>query len=151
MVAKLNDYLCISTPQNSLVTLFYGELDTVEGRLSYLNAGHNGPFLLRQTQEMERLDSTSMVLGIMKEPPFEPKEAQLNPGDRLILFTDGISEAFNEKNEEYGEERLAAFIQQNWGSNPPLFIQALFSDVLRFCGSVRPTDDMTLMIVKRQD
>jgi sigma-B regulation protein RsbU (phosphoserine phosphatase) len=151
LVSKLNDYLCVSIPQNSLVTLFYGELDTIECRLSYVNAGHNGPFLLRQTRELERLDSTSMVLGIIKDPAFEPKEAQLYPGDRLILFTDGISEAFNEKNEEYGEERLGVFIQQNRESNPPLFIQTLFSEVLQFCGSVKPTDDMTLMVIKRQD
>jgi serine phosphatase RsbU (regulator of sigma subunit) len=151
LVSRLNDYLCVSTPQNSLVTLFYGELDTIEGRLSYVNAGHNGPFLSRQTRELERLDSTSMVLGIMNNPPFESKEAQLHPGDRLILFTDGISETFNGKNEEYGEKRLADFIQQNREMNAPLFIQTLFSEVLRFCGSVKPTDDMTLMIIERQN
>ena len=81
---------------------------------------------------------------------FEPNEAQLHPGDNLILFTDGISEAFNEKSEEYGEDRLASFLQANQDFPSPSFIQSLFSDVLRFCGDAKPTDDMTLMCITRQ-
>jgi sigma-B regulation protein RsbU (phosphoserine phosphatase) len=149
LISKLNEYLCASIPQNSLVTLFYGELDTVDGLLSYVNAGHNAPFLLRANQQMDRLHSTSLVLGIFKEVAFKPAEVQLQPGDNLFLFTDGISEGFNEKGDEYGEDRLATFLLQHQEFLSPHFIQSLFSDVLRFCGSAKPADDMTLVCVAR--
>jgi len=149
LISKLNEYLSASIPQNSLVTLFYGELDTAAGLLSYVNAGHNAPFLLRSNQQMDRLHSTSMVLGIFKEVAFQSVELQIQPGDNLFLFTDGISEAFNEKGDEYGEDRLATFLLKRGQSPSADFIQSLFSDVVRFCGSAKPTDDMTLMWVAR--
>ncbi|HVN81867.1 MAG TPA: PP2C family protein-serine/threonine phosphatase [Terriglobia bacterium] len=149
LISKLNEYLCASIPQSSLVTLFYGELDTAAGMLSYVNAGHNAPFLLHANQQMDRLHSTSMVLGIFKEVAFQSFEIQLQPGDNLFLFTDGISEAFNDKGDEYGEDRLAAFLLKLRTPPSAEFIQSLFSDVLRFCGSAKPSDDMTMMCVAR--
>jgi sigma-B regulation protein RsbU (phosphoserine phosphatase) len=88
-------------------------------------------------------------LGIFKEASYESVEVQLQPGNNLFLFTDGISEAFNEKGDEYGEERLATFLLQHQEFLAPHFVQLLFSDVLRFCGSAKPTDDMTLMCIAR--
>ncbi len=149
LIGKLNDYLYTSTPQNSLVTLFFAELDTRDGHLSYVNAGHNPPFLLRANHTVERLSSTSLVLGVMKDLRFESSEAGLEPGDGLVLYTDGISEAFNEKEEEYGEERLVSFLQRHKTLAPAQLIPELFSDVLTFCNGVKPTDDMTAMVVNR--
>ena len=149
LISKLNEYLCASIPQSSLVTLFYGELNTADGMLSYVNAGHNAPFLLHVNQQVDRLHSTSMVLGIFKEVTFQSVEIQLQPGDNLFLFTDGISEAFNDKGDEYGEDRLAAFLLKLRTPPSAEFIQSLFSDVVRFCGSAKPTDDMTLVCVAR--
>ena len=111
LMAKLNVYLCSTIPANSLVTLFYGELDTAAGDLLYVNAGHNAPFLIRRDQSLERLPATAMVLGIDPDCAFETRTTHIGPGERLLLYTDGISEAFNTREEEYGEPRIAAYLE----------------------------------------
>jgi len=150
LISKLNDYLWANIPSHSLITLFYGELNTRTGDLCFLNCGHNAPFLARSDQRLERLVSTSMVLGIQPDPPFQVNNTQLQPGDALLLFTDGITEAFNELEEEYGEDRVTAFLQAHRGLPSEQILQLLVEEVLLFCGHVRPGDDMTLMLVKRQ-
>jgi hypothetical protein len=150
LISKLNDYLWTNIPSHSLITLFYGELNTSTGDLCFLNCGHNAPLLMRSDQRMERLVSTSMVLGIQSDPPFQVNNTQLQPGDALLLFTDGITEAFNESEEEYGEDRMTAFLQAHYGLPSEQILQLLVEEVLRFCGHVRPGDDMTLMLIKRQ-
>jgi serine phosphatase RsbU (regulator of sigma subunit) len=149
LMTKLNEYLCANIPENKLVTLFYGELETATGGLSYVNAGHNAPVLIRGGANLERLAATSIVLGIDRNTAFEVKTTEIRPEDRLLLFTDGITEAFNLKEEEYGEPRLTAFLQKNAGMPSPELIKALVSDVLKFCGAARVSDDMTLMTVTR--
>ncbi len=150
LAAKLNAYLCDSIPSNRLVTLFYGELNTDSGALRYVNAGHNAPFLLRLGQPAERLEATSLVLGVLRDTAFEARECRLNPGDRLFLFTDGLTEAFDPKEEEYGEERLTNFLARYSGEDQDKLIADLIEDALKFCGSSKPGDDMTLMVVKRR-
>lgn len=149
LLTKLNSYLCTTIPSNSLITLFYGELDTQTGDLRFINAGHNAPFLLRQKGAIERLHSTSLVLGVVKDYPFKSGQARLDAGDRLLVFTDGISEAFNAHDEEYGETRLAEFLRDHPDLRQDQLVQGLVSAVLRFCGGVKPSDDMTLMLVSR--
>lgn len=149
LMAKLNVYLCSNIPENRLVTLFYGEFDTVTGGLLYINAGHNPPLLLRKNQSPERLAATSLVLGIDPGTGFESKTTQINLGERLLLYTDGVSEAFNLREEEYGEARVSAFLQTHAAVPASELIQELVSDVLKFCGAARLTDDMTLMTIAR--
>jgi sigma-B regulation protein RsbU (phosphoserine phosphatase) len=150
LMAKLNVYLCSTIPANSLVTLFYGELDTAAGDLLYVNAGHNAPFLIRQGQSLERLHSTAMVLGIDPNWTFETMTAHIGPGERLLLYTDGISEAFNTREEEYGDPRIAEYLEAHAGLPSAELIQGLVKDVLQFCGATRLTDDMTLMAIARE-
>ncbi len=150
LIAKLNEYLCDNIPANRLVTLFYGELHTDSGRFRFVNAGHNAPYLLRQDQPFERLEATSLVLGVLRDATFEVKESHLGPGDRLFLFTDGVTEAFNPKEEEYGEERLTKFLQRYPNKEQDQLIADLIRDVLAFCDSSRPGDDITLMVIKHR-
>ncbi len=150
LIAKLNVYLCENIPDNKLVTLFYGELDTVSGVLRYVNAGHNAPVLVRDGARCERLPATSLVLGIDQKSCFEGKDAEIGLGDRLLLYTDGVTEAFNLKDEEYGDQRLISFLQQNADVPSDELIKALVDDVLKFCGAARLSDDMTLMAVSRE-
>jgi serine phosphatase RsbU (regulator of sigma subunit) len=150
LITKLNQYLCANIPVNRLVTLFYGELNTQTGSLRYVNAGHNAPFLMRGNQDPERLSSTSIVLGVDAKSYFEAKETQIGPGECLLLFTDGITEAFNAQDEEYGEHRLGPFLIQHAGESCPALIKGVVDDVLAFCSSVWPKDDMTLMAITRQ-
>ena len=151
LIAKLNEYLCASLPSNSLVTLFYGELNTASGEFRYVNAGHNAPFLIRPGAAFDRLHSTSPALGIriLKESHFEARDACLGAGERLLLYTDGIAEAFNEADEEYGEERLEDFLRTHMGLKEKELIGSLMDSVLRFCGDVRQSDDMTLLLIER--
>ncbi len=149
LITKLNKYLCTSIPANRLVTLFYGELDTRTGVLHYINAGHNPPFVIRGGNEFDRLAPTALVLGVNDDARYEVSEMQLGAGQRVLLFTDGLTEAFNAKEEEYGEERLKSYLERHPGSEPNKLIDGLLGDVLNFCGSTRPKDDMTLMVITR--
>ena len=132
------------------MTLFYGELNTASGEFRYVNAGHNAPFLVRPGA-FDRLHSTSPALGIriLKESQFEARDACLGAGERLLLYTDGIAEAFNEADEEYGEERLEGFLRDHMGLKEKELIGSLMDSVLRFCGDVRQADDMTLLLIER--
>jgi phosphoserine phosphatase RsbU/P len=150
LIAKLNAYLCSSIPDNSLITLFYGELDTLSGNLTYVNAGHNAPMVLRENQTFERLNSNSMILGFNPGAGFPIATKRIGSGDLLLLFTDGISEAFNPNEEEYGEERIATFLSEHRNSPIDALIQELLDDVLEHSGSARLKDDMTLMLVSHR-
>ena len=149
VVAKLNAHLCANIPSNRLVTFFYGELDRTTGVLDYVNAGHNPPFLLRGDGLGERLAPTAIALGILPDATFELFEAELEPGDRMLLYTDGITEAANSRDEEYGEERVEAWLREHRGYDGRALIEGLIDDVVRFASPVRPRDDMTLMAVSR--
>lgn len=149
LVAKLNTHLHANIPSNRLVTFFYGELPG-EGVLRYVNAGHNPPFVLRQAGALDRLDANAIALGVLADSPFVAGEVVLEPGDRLFLYTDGVTEAFNLRDEEYGEDRLLAFLAVSRELGHDTLIEMLKADVLAFCGPVRPRDDMTLMLVARE-
>jgi phosphoserine phosphatase RsbU/P len=148
VMRKLNEYLCANIPENRLVTLFYGELNSATGEIRYANAGHNAPCLSR-ADGCERLDSTATVLGSFPGLDFEIRSAWLAPGERLLLFTDGLTEAFDTAEEEYGDERLLAFLHAHRETAANQLIEALIADVLQFCGASRPTDDITLMVINR--
>lgn len=150
LIAKLNIYLCANTPLDRLITLFFAELDTSTGDLRYINAGHNAPILIRADGRLDRLETTALVLGVDKNAPFETRAIELNPGERVLLFTDGISEAFNAKDEEYGEARLISFLRQQASLPAEELIQLLVKNVLEFCDPAKPHDDMTLMAVVRE-
>ncbi len=149
LVRRVNEYLCDNIPADKLVTLFYGELDTVTGDLRYVNGGHNAPYFVRPGQTAERLRSTSIVLGVLRDATFETQEARLEPGQRLLLFTDGLTEAFNAKDEEYGEERLEAFLQKNPSLSQEDLVTRMIRDVLAYCDPALPGDDMTIMSVEK--
>jgi serine phosphatase RsbU (regulator of sigma subunit) len=149
LVARLNAHLCANIPSNRLITLFYGELDAATGRLAYVNAGHNPPFLLPAGQPAARLCATAMALGITMETDFPSMEVGLDPGDRLLLYTDGVTEAEDMKDREYGEARLEAWLQANREETGRRLIDGVIAEVLEHCGAARPRDDMTLMCLDR--
>jgi sigma-B regulation protein RsbU (phosphoserine phosphatase) len=150
LITKLNAHLHANIPPNRLVTFFYAELPPGAGLVRFVNAGHNAPFVLRRSGELTRLPANGMALGVVADARFQTGQLTLEPGERLFLFTDGISEAFNAREQEYGEERLAAQLSRSRELDPHSLIEAVKADVLAFCGPVRPRDDMTLMIVERE-
>jgi sigma-B regulation protein RsbU (phosphoserine phosphatase) len=150
LIAKLNAHLFANIPSNRLVTLFYAELDTATGSFAYVNAGHNPPYRLDADGGIEPLTATAMALGIVPAAQFESRQTCLDPGDRVFLFTDGITEAFDLRDTEYGEARLEAYLEAARGAGDQELIDGVRADVMAFCGSSPPRDDMTLMVVARR-
>jgi hypothetical protein len=149
LMAKLNAHLCANIPSNRLVTLFYAELDLATGMLEYVNGGHNPPFLVPAGERPLRLGATAMALGVTTEACFESMLVEIAPGDRLVLYTDGVTEAENARDQEFGEERLSAWIEANRDEPGRRLLDGVIAEVLHFCGAARPRDDMTLMSVAR--
>ncbi len=149
VVSKLNAHLCANIPSNRLVTFFYAELDTATGEMRYVNGGHNPPFLIRGGEPSARLGATGMALGVLPETPYEAMTLQLEPGSRLLMYTDGVTEATNPADEEYGDVRLEAYVRSRVREPGRQLIDGILDDVLRFCGTARPHEDMTLMILGR--
>jgi hypothetical protein len=149
LVAKLNAHLCANIPSNRLVTLFYSELDVATGVLEYVNCGHNPPFLVPAGGRPARLAATAMALGITTDTSFESMLVEIDPGDRLLLYTDGVTEAENAGDEQYGEERLQGWIEASRDEPAARLLDGIIREVLHFCGPVRPRDDMTLLCLAR--
>ena len=145
LMAKLNAHLCANIPSNRLITFFYAELDTAASRLRYVNAGHNPPFLLPAGEPPARLAATAMALGITVDTSFSSMMLELAAGDRLLLYTDGVTEASNPRDDEYGDPRLGAYLVAHRAEPGRELIDGVVADVLRHCGTARPRDDITLM------
>ena len=131
--------------QGRFVTLFYAVLHP-DGRLSYCNAGHNAPVLVT-AGGVERLETGGMVVGLFDGVPFAEGTATLRPGDYLVLFSDGVSEAMNANGEEYGDDRLLECLTGATGSACEPCLQEIFASVERFTAGAPQHDDVTAMVV----
>jgi hypothetical protein len=149
LVTALNTHLLANTPDNRMITCFYGELDPATGRLIYVNAGHNPPYLY-DGSERRTLDPTAVVLGMIDGMPFPEASADLRAGSRLLLYTDGITEAEDKTGEQFGVERLETAIAGPGRSEPAGALDAIIATVVRFRGAARQSDDMTMMLVSRE-
>jgi phosphoserine phosphatase RsbU/P len=138
---------------NRFVTLFYSEYDPQTRILSYSNAAHNPPLLWRAaTNTIKRLDTLGMLIGLDAHTQYQDAQIQLQPGDTLIYFTDGFTEAANQAGEQFDEERLAAAFRwacQKYPTDPQAILKHLFDSVQQFIGAGNPnTDDMTLVVMQ---
>jgi sigma-B regulation protein RsbU (phosphoserine phosphatase) len=131
------------------VTAFYGIVEPGERTLTYVNGGHNPPIHFSPGSGlMTGLDPTGMALGVLDDAEFTEASVPLAPGDVVVLYTDGVTEALNTSNELYGEERLRAFIVANPGLPAAVLVQAIFDDVVRFSEGEPQADDITLLVVR---
>jgi phosphoserine phosphatase RsbU/P len=143
---KLNKFLCANTASGKFVTFFYAVLDADARTLTYENAGHSPGLLLRANGTTETLQGGGAVLGALPDWTYQDYTAQLQPGDQLLLSTDGITEAENAQLEEFGEERLLEAARARDGS--ALEIQrAIMQQVTAFCGG-NFRDDATLLVLR---
>jgi phosphoserine phosphatase RsbU/P len=151
LVADMNKYAC-SNSQGGLrfTTAFLAEYDTPRRVLHYINAGHNNPILRRASGLIERLDVGGLPLGIQPEAKYESASVTLAPGDWLIIFTDGLPEAENAREEEYGETRLLAAIAAGAATAPSELLKRLMAEVDLFVGSTPQHDDVTCLLVKAE-
>jgi len=144
----LNESIARSATAGQFVTLVYAEVDFERGRLFYSNAGHNYPLLRRSGNELVELRAGGLPLGIMEQTEFEVGEMPFEPGDALLLYSDGISEALNPRREEFGEERLRTEWAQPTAS-AEASVRAIVSAVEGFRGHAEQSDDMTVVAVAR--
>lgn len=149
VVRSVNQYLADNTPANRFVTLFVAELDPSSGHLKYINAGHNPPLIGRSTGTIEQLSSGGFPLGILPTADFEVGETQLQPGESLVIYSDGVSEANNLKEEEFGMERLSDVIKRNLTASAAGLRDKVESALSAFTQTAPANDDITLVIVKR--
>lgn len=148
-VISVNEYLTDNTPANRFVTLFIAELEQETGELTYINAGHNPPLIGRADGTVEQLSSGGLPLGLMGFAEYEVGRAKLDAGDVLFIYSDGVSEANNINEDEFGMERLTEVIRTNVHRSASGIRDKVESALSDFTGTAAPNDDITLVIVKR--
>ena len=149
LVKSVNVYLAENTPANRFITLFVAELDPATGKLTYINAGHNPPLIARSDGSIELVESGGLPLGLMDFAEYESGEAQLGPGDVLFVYSDGVSEANNLAEDEFGMDRLKTVVSANVGGSASGIRDKVEAALSEFTGTADPNDDITLLIVKK--
>jgi len=151
LASNMNRYACTNS-QGGLrfTTAFLAEYDPVHRTLDYINAGHNNPILRRASGLIERLDVGGLPYGIQPEVKYESARVALAPGDWLIIFTDGLVEAENARQDEYGESRLLAAIEAGRTSEPADMLKRLMAELDLFVGNTPQHDDVTCMLLKSE-
>jgi sigma-B regulation protein RsbU (phosphoserine phosphatase) len=147
-LAETNNVLCAQNPMELFVTVFYCVLDPTTGVLKYANGGHNPPYVRRADGSVETLGGAGgLVLGAMLNMVYPEHSVQLLAGDRLVLYTDGITEAFNPANEAYGEKRLIAEIRGHGDDAAAALVERICHSVTLFAGAAPQSDDITLTVL----
>lgn len=147
--SRINKYLAENTPSNRFVTLFMGELDPASGSLEYVNAGHNPPMIVRADGGTLELASGGLPLGLLPNSAYEAGDVTLGPGDALVIYSDGVTEAVNVSGEEFGVERLSAVLRESVAENASAIRDRIESALSAFTTTAPASDDITLVIVKR--
>jgi len=146
LCSRVNSVLCANIASGKFVTLFFGVLDAERGSFHYTNAGHLLPILIHANGEAQELQNGGAVVGVFPEWVYEDSVVQLQTGDRLLLFTDGITEAGLPDGEEFGEQRLIAAARKDPGKSTSELKSSLLADVKQFCAS-QLRDDATLIVI----
>jgi len=147
-LAQTNEVLCTQNPMDLFVTVFYCVFDATTGVLSYANGGHMPPYVRRADGSVEALGGAGgLVLGAMPGVHFPDHKFQLLPGDRLVLYTDGVTEAFNPADEAYGEERLIAEVKAHGNGAAAALVERICTSVTLFAGTAPQSDDITLTVL----
>jgi sigma-B regulation protein RsbU (phosphoserine phosphatase) len=148
LIARMNNYICTNS-QGGLrfTTAFLAEYDPDARTLTYINAGHNAPILRRQSGVIERLHAGGLPLGIQDGSAYETGQTVLAPNDWLLVFTDGVVEAINHLDEEYGETRLLSVLNAGVSSAPAKLLSRIMVDLDFFVGTTPQHDDITCMLV----
>jgi sigma-B regulation protein RsbU (phosphoserine phosphatase) len=144
---RLNRILCEIAPVGKFVSFFYAVLDSKDNRLTYCNAGHNPPALVRADGGTSELNAAGAVLGQFPDWVYEQSEVQLRPGDTLMLFTDGLVEACDQDEEPFGEERLNRIVLENRGAGAESLQKLLMQAALAHCGGSFQ-DDASMIVLR---
>ncbi len=144
-----NNLLCNESVSCMFVTVFYGIMNMKTGELEYANAGHNPPYMMRGGTSIEVLQSTGdIILGCFEDHPYSTSTVQLKPGDGILLFTDGVTEAFNKAEEVYGEPRLESLLTASLKLSSEQIVNVIVEDVNLYSTGVPQSDDITLLSLR---
>ena len=149
-ISAVNRYLAENIPSNRFVTLFYAELDPDSGAVSFLNAGHNPPLIVHAAGTVEQLASGGLPLGIKADAEYREGRTHLQPGDVLVIYSDGVTEAASPNGEEFGPTRLYEVVSRNVDASAAGIRDRIESALTKFSQGTQAADDITLVIVKRQ-
>ena len=147
-MSRSNRLMFQSTDSAKFVTFFYAVLDIAGRTLEYSNAGHNPPILFSGDRDPQRLETGGPVLGVLPDFPYEQAAVELNPGDLLLIFSDGFSEAMNLRLEEFGEDELVSLATANRNDSAADLIEKMSQAVVAHTGKAPQTDDMTIIAVR---
>ncbi len=149
LVGKMNQYVCTNSQDGRrFTTAFIAEYDAQARTLTYVNAGHNPPIVRRASGGMERLELGGIPLGILETQAYASATVTLQPGDWVVMFSDGVVEAENARSEEYGEDRLTYNIHMGATQSPAMLLQRIMGDIDNFVGTAPQHDDVTCMLLK---
>lgn len=152
LISRVNNLICENTSPDRFITLFCGILDVNASRLTYVNAGHNPPFLFRAKGLPIRLKKGGMILGVFPaESPYKEGIVSLRPGDLLVCFTDGISEAMNLQGQEFTEKRLKTVVSRLKEEPVDAIVQGIGKAIQAHTIGAPQSDDITLLVIKRRD
>ncbi|MGO9133848.1 MAG: PP2C family protein-serine/threonine phosphatase [Methylovirgula sp.] len=148
-LTHVNALLCIDNPTLMFTTAFYGILDTETGEILYANAGHNPPYVLRRDGTIDTLTGTGgMALGIMEEMRYQTQQCRLAPGESLICFSDGVTEATNAAGALFGEARLVTLIDGQMAAHPTELFATIIAEVDSYMSIAPMADDVTLLVIR---
>jgi serine phosphatase RsbU (regulator of sigma subunit)/pSer/pThr/pTyr-binding forkhead associated (FHA) protein len=150
IVSEINQYIYDNTPSNRYVTLFYSELDPRSHQLTYINGGHNSPLLARSSGEVTRLDIGGFPVGITPFGDYREGWVEIEPGDVMVVYSDGVTESLDEEGEEFGEARLVEIVQKNRGRSAAGLRDRIDEALTKFVGRASAVDDLTIVILKRK-
>ncbi len=146
---RVNDLIYDNTSADNFITFFWGILNTEDNTLKYVNAGHNHPFYCKADGTVRRLDKGGMILGVVRSMiTYEHEIIHLDPGDTVVMFTDGVSEAMNAENEEYSEERIENVMLHNECESAGSLLDDIFASVQEFADPDNQSDDITALVLK---
>ncbi|HLJ77456.1 MAG TPA: PP2C family protein-serine/threonine phosphatase [Acidobacteriaceae bacterium] len=149
LVPKINTYACTNSQNGRrFTTAFIAEFDPSTRMLTYINAGHNSPILLRASGAVERLQAGGMPLGVMDQAPYQSAAVTLQPGDWVAAFTDGVIEAENPVQAQYGEDRLLTMLRWGAAMPPQALLDTILADITRFAQNAPQHDDITCMLLR---
>jgi sigma-B regulation protein RsbU (phosphoserine phosphatase) len=148
-MSRLNKATCANCPSNRFITFFFSVLDSTTGELRFANAGHNPPIVVRASGEAEMLEGGGPVLGILPIAPYGECRMALAPGDMLVLYSDGVTEATDVNYNEFGEDRFIEVLRQNRGLPAAGIVEAVNSALAAFAAGAPQADDITLVVARR--
>jgi len=148
LARSLNHLICQFTPPEQFITASFGIFHSNDKTYRYINAGHEPPIVVRKNGTIEPLTDAGLILGVMPDYEYEEYSVKLNSGDLLFVFTDGVTEAFDEQGEEYGETRVKEFLKKRVGKKASEIGADMMTELSRFRGEGVQTDDITMLILR---